>query len=168
MQDIKTPPHSSCLGSTLQMTGAQTTTMWWFFHVKQSLSNLGLLLHKMGFVKTAVPMTVACPKFKSRVLLYGPNWNMFLDKIKVKFMFIWNECAWKIDRNCTSCCCSQGFHYSTIQWSDKYDPKITHNCLKRAKIGRKLITWEKIMLNSQSIVCHFKQCSKLSTTYSSQ
>ena len=66
-------------------------------------------------------------------------------------MFIRNECAWKIDRNCTSCCCSEGFHY-TVQWSDKYDPKITHNCLKRAKIGRKLITWEKIMLNSHSII----------------
>ena len=39
-----------------------------------------------------------------------------------------------------------------VQWSDKYDPKITRNCLKRAKIGRKLITWEKIMLNSHSII----------------
>ena len=28
--------------------------------VLQSLSNLGLLLHKMGFVETAVPMTVHC------------------------------------------------------------------------------------------------------------
>ena len=32
--------------------------MWWYFYIIHSLSNLGLLLDKMGFVKAAVPMTV--------------------------------------------------------------------------------------------------------------
>ena len=42
----------------MEFSGVQTSGMWWHFYVLHILSKLGRLVHKVGFVKTAVPIIV--------------------------------------------------------------------------------------------------------------